>query len=65
MVTNTPGRSAFNRVERRMSVLSEHLSGLLLNHEACGSHLDQQGRTIDAELEIKNFANAGNVLADI
>lgn len=28
--TNAPGRSAFNRVERRMSPLSKELSGVIL-----------------------------------
>ena len=32
LVTNAPGRSAFNRVERRMAPLSKELSGVLLEH---------------------------------
>ena len=40
IVTNAPGRSAFNRVERQMTPLSRKLSGLVLPHEHFGSHLD-------------------------
>lgn len=65
VVTNAPGRSAFNRVERRMAPLSAQLSGVILNNEKCGIHLDSQGKTIDPELEKRNFACAGQALADI
>jgi len=34
--TNAPGRSAFNRVERRMAPLSRDLSGLILPHDRYG-----------------------------
>lgn len=40
LVTNAPGRSAFNEVERRMARLSQELSGLILDHEFYGTHLD-------------------------
>ncbi|XP_068989951.1 uncharacterized protein [Neodiprion pinetum] len=63
--TNAPGRSAFNRVERRMAPLSRELSGLILPYDHFGSHLNDQGKTIDNELEIKNFEHAGNVLCDV
>ena len=62
---NAPGRSAYNRVERRMAPLSKELAGVVLPHDSYGSHLDAQGRTIDKELEKKNFGCAGNVLAEI
>ncbi|XP_044594835.1 uncharacterized protein LOC123272182 [Cotesia glomerata] len=63
--TNAPGRSAFNRVERRMAPLSRQLSGLVLPHDSFGSHLDSRGRTIDKDLELQNFAAAGKILASI
>ncbi|XP_055543780.1 uncharacterized protein LOC129729295 [Wyeomyia smithii] len=58
--TNAPGRSAYNRVERRMAPLSRELSGVVLPFR---SHLDAHGRTIDEDLEIENFKFAG--LAEI
>ena len=65
VATNAPGRSAFNRVERRMAPLSRELSGLILQHEHFGSHLDTQGRTIEEELEKLNFKYAGQTLSEI
>lgn len=64
-VTNAPGRSAFNRVERRMAPLSRMLAGLVLEHNHYGSHLDSQGRTADAELEKQNFEFAGKTLSEV
>lgn len=65
VATNAPGRSAFNRVERKMAPLSRKLSGLIIPHDRFGSHLDEQRRTIDEELEKENFAFAGETLAEI
>lgn len=65
IATNAPGRSAFNRVERRMAPLSKELTGVILPHDTFGTHLDSQGRTIDVELEKENFKKAGESLADI
>ena len=65
IATNAPGRSAFNRVERRMAPLSRELAGVLLDHQHFGSHLDSQGRTINEDLEIKNFEHAGITLGEI
>ena len=65
IATNAPGRSAFNRCERRMSPLSKELSGVILEYEHFGNHLDQNGKTVDPELELKNFEHAGEVLAKI
>ncbi|GBN78913.1 hypothetical protein AVEN_255368-1, partial [Araneus ventricosus] len=62
---NAPGRSAYNRVERRMAPLSRELSGLVLPHDHYGSHLDENGRTIDEAMEQNNFAYAGKTLAEI
>ena len=55
VATNAPGRSAFNRVERKMAPFSKELSGLILPHDHFGTHLDNSGRTIDDELEEKFF----------
>ena len=65
VATNAPGRSAYNRVERRMAPLSHDLAGLILPHDHFGTHLDSQGRTTDRELELSNFEHAGKILADI
>ena len=65
VATNAPGRSAFNRVERKMAPLSKELSGLILPHDHFGTHLDEQGRTIDDEKEKENFKFAGQTLAEI
>jgi len=64
IATNAPGRSAFNRVERRMAPLSRELSGLILPHDHFGSHLDANGKTTDAELEKKKrlLKNCGRAL---
>nr|XP_043066048.1 uncharacterized protein LOC122321057 [Drosophila bipectinata]XP_043066049.1 uncharacterized protein LOC122321057 [Drosophila bipectinata] len=65
VATNAPGRSVFNRVERRMAPLSRELSGLILPHDMFESHLDNQGRTTDFDLEEKNFEFAGRTLAKV
>ena len=64
-VTNAPGLSAFNKVERKMFHLSKELTGVLLPHDTYGSHLDSGGKTVDTELEIKNFKAAGKTLCNI
>lgn len=65
IATNAPGRSAFNRVERRMAPLSSELSELVLKHDSFGTHLDSNGKWIDEELERENFAGAGKLLATV
>jgi hypothetical protein len=65
VATNAPGRSAFNRVERRMASLSKELADVILQHNHFGSHLDDQGRTIDSSLEERNFRYAGEMLAKL
>ena len=55
LATNVRGRSAFSRVERRMVKLSKELSGVILEHDKFGSHLDAKGVTVDKDLELKNF----------
>uniref|UniRef100_A0A914DVA5 Uncharacterized protein n=1 Tax=Acrobeloides nanus TaxID=290746 RepID=A0A914DVA5_9BILA len=63
--TNAPGMSAFNPIERRMAPLSKALSGLVLPYNTFGSHLVSSKRTINAELEQKNFKIAGEILTEI
>ena len=62
-------------VERRMAPLSNQLAGeikkcymiydsciflgLILPHNYYGSHLDDNGNTINEELELRNFKRAG------
>ncbi|KAJ8672605.1 hypothetical protein QAD02_003864 [Eretmocerus hayati] len=65
VVTNPPGRSCFNPVERRMAPLSHELAGVILPHNSFGNHLDGSKKTIDRDLERKNFEEAGEVLCDI
>ena len=65
LVTNAPGRSAFNRVERRMVKLRKELSGVTLKHDKFGSHLDAKGVTVDKDLGPKNFEYAVRTLAEI
>jgi len=65
VATNAPGRSAFNRVERRMAPLSHELSGLVLPHDYFGTHLDNSGKTVDEVLEAQNFEKAGQVLGEV
>ncbi|KAK3907774.1 Cytochrome b6-f complex iron-sulfur subunit [Frankliniella fusca] len=65
VVANAPGRSAYNRVERRMAPLSKELSGLVLPHDFFGSHLDASKRTTDDRLEQANFGAAAMILADV
>ena len=64
-VTNAPGLSSYNRAERKMFPLSKALTGVVLPHETFRSHLDNQGNTVDTELEENNFKAAGGILADI
>ncbi|CAF4855542.1 unnamed protein product, partial [Rotaria socialis] len=65
IVTNAPGRSAFNEVERRMAPLSHELSGLILPYDYYGNHLDDSGKTIDDALERRNFQRAGEAFSQI
>lgn len=46
-VTNSPHRSCFNRVERRMAPLSRELSGVVLRHDQFCSHLSAKLETVD------------------
>ena len=48
-----------------MAPLNKQLSGLILPHDTFGNHLDNQSKTIDNDLELKNFAAAGELLASV
>ena len=48
-----------------MAPLSKALSGISLPHEMFGTHLDQSRKTIDTNLEKRNFKAAGEILANI
>ena len=48
-----------------MTPLTKELSGVILPHEQYGHHLDEQGRTIHADLEKRNFEYAGLALCEI
>lgn len=65
VATHAPGQSAYNAVERRMAPLSKDVSGIILPYDAYGNHLDKSGRTVDDELEKRNFAAAGEALAEV
>ena len=64
VATNAPGRSAFNRVERRMSNLRKELSGVILPHNHFGTHLDHNNKTIGEELELQNFEYESEILSN-
>ena len=62
---NASGRSAYNRVERRMAPLSHDLAGIVLTHDHFGSHLNSAGLRVDEDMEARNFAKTGQVLSEI
>ena len=53
-VTHASGMSAYNYSKRRIATLSKALAGVVLDHDACGTYLDDSGHTIDVELEKEN-----------
>ena len=63
--THAPSMSAYNEVERRMVPLSKALFGILLPHETSWTHLDSSRKTIDTNLEKRNFKVAGKILAKV
>ena len=63
---NAASLPAFNPVEERgMTRLSHDLSSLILPHDSFGNHLDGNGKTIDIDLEKRNFFKAREVLSDV
>ena len=59
LATNAPGQSAFNRAKHRMV---KELSGVILDHDKFGIHIDTKGMT---DLDLKNFKFAGVTFAEI
>ena len=57
--------SVYNYVGQRMAPLRKGLAGILVSLDSFDNHLDSQSRTTDIELEKKNFAKVGEVLAEI
>ena len=58
VVCNAAGLSAFHFIERGMAPLSKELAGVLLPHDAFGSHLDENDVTVNAVKEVQNFKKA-------
>ena len=52
-------------MERRMAPLSKHISSVILPFDTYGTHLDASNKTVDMELEKKNFKAAGEIPAEI
>ena len=48
-----------------MAPLSKALAGLILSYDTFGNHLDSQRRTVDVDLEKKNFKRVGEVLTEV
>ena len=46
-MTHAPGMLAYNYVKRRMTLFSKALAGVVLNHGACRTRLDESGCTKD------------------
>ena len=63
--TNAAGLSAFNPCERRMAPLSHDLAGIVLPHDIYRIHLHGSGKSIDEDLERRNFFQASEALADV
>ena len=63
--THAPGLSTYNQVERRMAPLNKALAGLLLPYDTFGNYLDSKERTIEVELEKRNFKKVGEVLGEV
>ena len=48
-----------------MAPLSFRLAGIVLDHQRYGEHLDKRKKTIDNDLEMKNFEGAGKEVAEL
>ena len=62
---NAAGLSAFYFIERRTAPLSKELAGIVLPYDSFGTHLDENGKTIDDVKELQNFRKAGETLSEI
>ena len=65
ILAHAPGLSADNQAERRMAPLTKTLSRILLPHETFGTHLYSSRKTINTNLEKRNFKSAGEILAKV
>ena len=54
-VCNAAGLSAFHFVERQIAPFSKELAGIVLPHDSFGTHLDENGKTIDDVKKLQNF----------
>lgn len=61
-MTHVQGYSVYNYVERRLASLSKILARLVLSHDFCSTHLDASWKTIDIDLEKRNFKTAGGIV---
>lgn len=59
LITNAPGRSAYNLIERSLTPLSRQLSTLGI------PHLNDSAVTIDSDLKVKYFGFSGEALAKV
>ena len=59
--TNAPGLSAYNKAERRRYHLRKAMMDVVLPYDIYGSHF-ANGKTVDQELEKRNFKAAGDNL---
>ena len=48
-----------------MAPLSHDLAGIVLPHDHFGNHLDSSGKTIDQEMEEKNFQKAAEIVSEV
>ena len=65
LISNAAGRSAYNRVERRMAPLSRELAGLILPHDHFGIHLNSSTVIINKYHEEKYFEFAAETLGEV
>ena len=63
--THAPDSTAYNPVQRRICSSVKGTAGIILPIDTFGSHLDAATKTIDINLEIKNFETAGKILPEI
>ena len=60
-VCSAAGLSAYHFIKRQMAAFA----GVILPHDSFGLHLDASGNTTDAELEMKNFPKADELLCEL
>ena len=62
---NATGLSAFDHVESRMAPLLHDIAGLVLPHDSFGSYFHAYKKTIDEDLEKRNFYKAAEILSEV